>query len=66
MTLQVVAVHGHATWWVWVIRNAADVVIEQSTIQFRSAAAAETRGRTRLATLEEGEGSDPWPRARSR
>ena len=66
MTLQVLAVHGYATWWVWVIRNAADVVIEQSTIQFRSAAVAEARGRTRLAMLEECEHSDPWPRARSR
>jgi hypothetical protein len=66
MNLQILAVQGYATWWVWTIRDAADVLIEQSTMQFRSAAAAEARGRARLAVLEERRPSDRWPRTRSR
>ena len=53
MTLDVVAVQGHSTWWVWVIRDTAGVLVEQSTIQFRSAATAESRGRARMAQLEQ-------------
>jgi hypothetical protein len=51
MTLQIVAVQGYATWWTWTIRSAAGVLREQSTTQFRSAAAAEAHGRARLAAL---------------
>ena len=53
MILQIVAVQGFATWWKWTIRSAAGVLMEQSTMQFRSAVAAEARGRTRLAELSE-------------
>jgi hypothetical protein len=66
MTLQVVPVQGFATWWTWTIRDAAHALIEQSTVQFRSAAIAEARGRARLVVLETSQLSDPWPRARSR
>ena len=53
MTLQIEAVQGYATWWKWTIRSAAGVVREQSTMQFRSAAAAEAHGRARLAELQD-------------
>jgi len=53
MTLDIVAVRGHATWWVWAIRDKAGVLIEKSTTQFRSAAAAEAQGRARTAEFEE-------------
>lgn len=53
MTLHIDAVRGQSTWWVWVIRDTAGVLIEESTIQFRSAAAAEVSGRARLAVFEE-------------
>jgi hypothetical protein len=52
MTLEIVAVQGYATWWKWTIRSATGVLIEQSTMQFRSAAAAEARGQARLVELE--------------
>jgi hypothetical protein len=52
MTLQIMAVQGHATWWKWTISTAAGVLKEQSTMQFRSAAAAEAHGRARLAELQ--------------
>jgi hypothetical protein len=52
MTLQIVSVQGYATWWTWTIRSAAGVLMEQSTMQFRSAAAAEATGRTRLTELK--------------
>ena len=53
MTLHIDAVRGQATWWVWTIRDAAGVLIEESTMQFRSAEAAELHGRARLAVFEE-------------
>ena len=53
MTLDIVAVQGYATWWIWVIRDKAGVVVEKSTIQFRSAATAESKGRARIAQLDE-------------
>jgi polyferredoxin len=53
MTLDIVAVQGYATWWIWVIRDKAGVVVEKSTIQFRSAATAELKGRARIAQLDE-------------
>ena len=53
MIMQIVAVQGFATWWKWTIRSAAGVLMEQSAMQFRSAATAEARGRTRLAELKE-------------
>jgi len=52
MILQTEAVQGYATWWKWTIRTSAGVLIEQSTMQFRSAATAEERGRTRLVELK--------------
>lgn len=54
MTLHIVAVRGHSTWWVWVIRDEAGVLIEASTTQFRSAAAAESEGSGRIAELARG------------
>ena len=53
MTLQILATRGHATWWVWAIRDKAGVLVEESTTQFRSAAAAEVQGRARIAEFEE-------------
>ena len=53
MTLHLESVQGRSTWWVWTIRNTAGVLIEQSTIQFRSAEAAEVQGRARLAAFQE-------------
>ena len=53
MILKTEAVQGYATWWKWTIRTPAGVLIEQSTMQFRSAATAEERGRTRLVELKE-------------
>ena len=58
MIVQIVAVQGYATWWKWTIRSSAGVLIEQSTMQFRSAAAAEARGQTRLVELKERRRSD--------
>jgi len=58
MIVQIVAVQGYATWWKWTIRSSAGVLIEQSAMQFRSAAAAEARGRTRLVELKERQRSD--------
>ena len=52
MTLQVVAIQGHATWWVWAIRDEAGAVVEKGRTQFRSAAAAEVEGRARIADFE--------------
>jgi hypothetical protein len=52
MTLQVVAVRGHSTWWVWAIRDEAGALVEEGTTQFRSAAAAEVEGRVRIADFE--------------
>ena len=52
MTLQIVAARGHATWWIWTIRDKAGALVEQSTTQFRSAAAAEAQGRARIAEFE--------------
>jgi hypothetical protein len=53
MTLHVEAVQGRSTWWVWTIRSTAGVLIEQSTMQFRSAEAAEVNGRERLAAFQD-------------
>jgi hypothetical protein len=53
MTLHLEAVQGRSTWWVWTIRNTAGVLIEQSTMQFRSAEAAEVNGQARLAVFKE-------------
>ena len=53
MTLHIVAVRGHSTWWIWAIRDKVGALVEQSTTQFRSAAAAEIQGRTRIAQFEE-------------
>jgi len=52
MTLHVVAVRGHSTWWIWAIRDPVGVHVEESTMQFASAKAAEAHGRARLAELE--------------
>jgi len=52
MTLDIVAIQGYATWWIWVIRDKAGVVVEKSTMQFRSAATAESKGRDRIAQLD--------------
>lgn len=52
MTLHIEAVRGQATWWVWMIRNPAGTLIEESTMQFRSPEAAEVHGRARLAVFE--------------
>lgn len=52
MTLDIVAVRGHSTWWIWMIRDKAGVVVEESTTQFRSAAAAEVEGRARIAEFK--------------
>lgn len=52
MTLHVVATRGHATWWVWAIRDEAGALVEESTLQFRSAAAAEAQGRARIAEFD--------------
>jgi hypothetical protein len=53
MILKTEAVQGYATWWKWTIRTPAGVLIEQSTMQFRSVATAEARGQARLAELKE-------------
>lgn len=53
MTLHIVAVRGHSMWWVWMIRDSAGVLVEESRTQFRSAADAELQGRTRIAEFEE-------------
>jgi len=52
MTLQIVAVRGHSTWWIWAIRDTAGALIEESRTQFRSAAAAEVQGRARISEFE--------------
>jgi hypothetical protein len=57
MTLQIVAVRGHSTWWFWTIRDEAGILVEQSTMQFRSAAAAEEHGHARLAAFGESQAS---------
>lgn len=54
MTLHVEAVRGHSVWWIWAIRDKGGALIEESTTQFRSAAAAESSGRARIAEVEEG------------
>jgi hypothetical protein len=53
MTLHIVAVRGHSMWWVWAIRDKAGTLVEESTTQFRSAAAAELQGGARIAALKE-------------
>ncbi len=53
MTLHLVAVRGHSMWWVWAIRDKAGALVEESTTQFRSAAAAEVHGRARIAEFED-------------
>jgi len=53
MTLDVVAVRGHSTWWVWAIRDKHGALVEESRTQFRSAAAAELEGRARIAEFDE-------------
>jgi hypothetical protein len=53
MTLHVVAVRGHSTWWMWAIRDTVGVRVEESTMQFASATAAEAHGRARLTELEQ-------------
>jgi len=53
MTLDVVAVRGHSTWWVWAIRDKRGALVEESTTQFRSAAAAEREGQARIAAVEQ-------------
>jgi len=53
MTLDIVAVQGYATWWIWVIKDNAGGVVEKSTMQFRSAATAESKGRDRIAQIDQ-------------
>jgi len=53
MKLDIVAVQGYATWWIWVIRDNTGVVVEKSTTQFRSAATAESQGRARITQLDQ-------------
>jgi hypothetical protein len=53
MTLHLEAVRGQATWWMWMIRDPAGTLVEESAIQFRSAEAAEAHGRSRLAAFED-------------
>jgi hypothetical protein len=62
MTLNVVAVRGHSTWWIWAIRDTAGGHVEESTMQFASATAAQAHGRARLAELEQHR---PWRGAMS-
>jgi hypothetical protein len=52
MTLHVVAVRGHSTWWIWAIRDTAGAHIEESAMQFASAAAAHVHGNARVAELK--------------
>ncbi len=52
MTLHIVATRGHSTWWIWTIRDKTGALIEESTTQFRSAAAAEAEGRARIAEFQ--------------
>lgn len=54
MTLHLEAVRGHSTWWIWAIRDKSGVLIEESTTQYRSAAAAESNGKARIVEVEEG------------
>jgi hypothetical protein len=61
MTLQLVAVRGRSTWWVWTIRDSAGVLVEESKTQFLSAAAAELQGRARIAEVEERRRERPGP-----
>jgi len=53
MTLEIVPVRGKATWWIWLIRSEAGVVVDQSKVQFLSAVAAESEGSARLAVLRD-------------
>ena len=66
MTLHIEAVRGQATWWMWTIRDPAGTLIEESTMQFRSAEAAEAQGRSRLAAFEEDRRHVRPPGARPR
>src|SRR5438552_9315471 len=52
MTLHIVEIRGRSMWWTWVIRDDTGVLVEESRTQFRSAAAAESQGRARIADLE--------------
>jgi hypothetical protein len=52
VTLHIVEIRGRTPWWTWVIRDSAGVLIEESLTQFRSAAAAELKGRARIEDLE--------------
>jgi hypothetical protein len=52
VTLHIVEIRGRSPWWTWVIRDSAGVLIEESLTQFRSAAAAELKGRARIEDLE--------------
>jgi hypothetical protein len=53
MKLHLVEIRGRSTWWVWTIRDSAGVLVEESTTQYLSAAAAESQGRARIAEFEE-------------
>jgi hypothetical protein len=61
MTLHLVAVRGRSTWWVWTIRDSTGVLVEESKMQFLSAAAAELQGRARIAEVEERRRERPGP-----
>ena len=52
VTLHIVEIRGRSMWWTWVIRDSAGVLVEESRTQFRSAAAAESEGRARIADLK--------------
>jgi hypothetical protein len=56
VTLHIVEIRGRSPWWTWVIRDSAGVLIEESLTQFRSAAAAELKGRARIEDLENRRG----------
>ena len=52
MTLHIVEIRGRVMWWTWMIRDSQGVLLEESRTQFRSAEAAESQGRTRIAELK--------------
>ena len=52
MTLHIVEIRGRVMWWTWMIRDSQGVLLEESRTQFRSAEAAESQGKTRIAELK--------------
>jgi hypothetical protein len=52
VTLHIVEIRGRSPWWIWVIRDSTGGLVEESKTQFRSAVAAELKGRARIEDLE--------------